>query len=185
MAIRADSYSSVSEVRAYTKHLLDGANSFTEATRPTVAEIEKFIDRASAALNVALNGVGLTTPVTNSTAKLLCDDWVTDRAVAFAELTHRGAGFNEGENSRQRVFLDLAGSAMQFVNDNRLGFVRLGVGVGAAMSQGLAFTGIDAEDQRSDPDDSTLRQPAFKRGLFDDPEGSGYSVTDANDEGED
>ena len=177
MAIRADSYSSVNEVRAYVRHMLDGENTFDESTRPTLTDVEKFIDRASAALNVALNTVGLTTPVTNSTAKLLLDDWVTDRAAAFVELTHRGAGFNDGENSRQQVFLNLAGNAAEFVQANRLGMVRLGVGVGSALSDGLQFTGADALSQRDDPEDTNLRQPVFKRGLFSDPEGSGYVAT--------
>ena len=90
MAIRGDSYGSVDEVRAYTRHMLDGSNNFDESTTPTRTEVERFIDRASGALNVAMNNAGLTTPVTNSTAKLMLSDWVTMRACAFVEMTHRG-----------------------------------------------------------------------------------------------
>jgi hypothetical protein len=53
MAIRGDSYSSTGEVKAFTRHLLNGQSNFNSTTRPTVTELEKFIDRASGVLNLA------------------------------------------------------------------------------------------------------------------------------------
>jgi hypothetical protein len=168
MALRADSYGSVAEVVAYTRHLLSNGVSFdNELSRPSLTEVETFIDRASGSLNVALNGVGLTTPVTNSTAKLACADWVVNQAAAYVELTQRGAGYDGTENTRPGSFLHLNKSAQEFAAVNALGFKRLGVGVSHAKGEGLQFTGMDAEDQRTDPDDITLEQPKFSRGLFD------------------
>ena len=46
MTLRLDSYASVAEVTAFTRHLLDGQSAFNSTTRPTVTELEKFIDRA-------------------------------------------------------------------------------------------------------------------------------------------
>ena len=102
MAIRADSFSSTSEVTAYTRHLLDGQSSFNSTTRPTVTEMEKFIDRASGILNVAISNEGFTPSDVygNSTAKLACDDWVTQKAVMYTELTQRGTGYSVEEGSR-------------------------------------------------------------------------------------
>jgi len=167
MTIRGDSYGSADEVLAFTKHLLGGEETFNAATRPTNIEVEKFIDRASGILNVALSGVGLTTPVTNSTAKLSCDEWVISQAVGYVELTQRGAGFNASENSRHGSFLNLHASAQEFADIYRQGFERIGVGVSHRVSEGLAFTALDDQDERLDPDDGTLEQPKFKRGLFD------------------
>ena len=62
MTLRGDSYGTSDEVLAFTKHLLSGEETFNAATRPTDTEVDKFIDRASGILNVALEGVGLTTP---------------------------------------------------------------------------------------------------------------------------
>jgi hypothetical protein len=167
MTIRSDSYSSTTEVRAYTNHLLDGQSTYNSTTRPTLPNLERFIDRASGLLNVALTGEGLTTPISNSTAKLACSDWVTDWATAFVELTQRGAGWGDDENNRAGGFTKLAGSAKQFAKDNRLGFVRLGVPVAYSLASGLSFTGLDAQSLRSDPTDSTLAQPFFTRHDFD------------------
>ena len=166
MTIRSDSYSSTSEVKAYTMHLLDGQTAFNSTTRPTGTQLEKFIDRASGLLNVALSGEGLAVPITNSTAKLACDDWVTNQSAAYVELTQRGAGFDGTENTRPGSFLNLNESAQDFAEAMALGFKRLGVTVSDKVSDGLQFTGLDAKSERSDPDDSTLRQPFFERGQF-------------------
>jgi hypothetical protein len=179
MTIRADSYSTAAEVTAFTRHLLAGQSAFNSTTRPTVTELDKFIDRASGILNSALVGSGLAAPITNSTAKLACDDWVTARSAEYVELTQRGVGYSEGEGSRTASFRNMAKSANQFVTENRLGFVRLGVTVSHGKAEGLAFTGLDARSERDDPDDTALVQPFFRRGKFDDP-----SATESDSEDE-
>ena len=166
MAIRADSYGSVDEILAFTRHLLDGQEEYNQHTRPRLAEVEKFIDRASGILNTTLEANGITSPVTNSTAKLAMDDWVVARAVEYAELTQRGAGYSDAEGSRINAFRSLNNSALDFVTSVLPGLKNLGVTVGYASSNGLAFTGMTAPDDRLDPDDSTLAQPKFKRGMF-------------------
>ena len=106
MAIRADSFSSVDEVVAFTRHLLDGNLSFNTTTRPTLLNVEKFIDRASACINIALYREGFTPSnvYANAVAKLVCDDWVTMMATKFVELTQRGTGYNANEGSRTDAF---------------------------------------------------------------------------------
>ena len=167
MAIRSDSYSSTTEVLTFTRHLLDGQSTFNSTTRPTLTEVEKLIDRASGQLNVALYSAGFTAPVSNATAKLACDDWVTDQVVSAVEQTRMGlAGFGELEEERPRVFRGLAGKARRFVQDHELAFNIMGVKVGYAKSTGLVFTGEKAVDERADPDDSSLKQPRFHAEMF-------------------
>lgn len=168
MTLRTDSYSSVAEVLAFTRYFLNGQTTFNSTTRPTATEVETFIDRASGLLNVAIEGQGMSSPITNTTAKLSCSDWVTARAVTYVELTSRGAGYSEGEGSRIGAFLSgLAGDANKFAKDNAKGFKNLGVTQDYKLSDGLVFTALDAQSERTDPDDSTLAQPAFIRGQFD------------------
>jgi hypothetical protein len=169
MAIRADSYSSTSEVKAFTRHLLNGQSTFNSTTRPTVTELEKFIDRASGVLNLALSvgGYAPSAVRANTTTKLACDDWTTARAAEYTELTQRGSGFNDGEGSRTAAFRNLTKSANEFVAANSLGFVRLGVTQAFKMSDGLAFTGMDAQKIRTDPDNDAIEQPFVNRRQFD------------------
>jgi hypothetical protein len=169
MSIRADSYSSAAEVTAYTRHLLDGQTAFNSTTRPTVTELEKFIDRASGVLNLALaqHGFAASAVIANSTAKLACDDWTSARAAEYAELSRRGAGYNDSEGSRTDAFSNLAKRATDFVKANSLGFVRLGVTQSYKASDGLAFTGMTAQADRTDKDDSSLEQPFASRNQWD------------------
>lgn len=169
MAIRADSYSSTSEVKAFTRHLLDGQSTFNSTTRPTLTELEKFIDRASGVLNLAIGVAGFAPAaiLANSTTKLACDDWTTSRAAEYVELTRRGVGYSDAEGSRTAAFRNLTQSANDFVMANSLGFVRLGVTQTYKMSDGLAFTGATVQDQRTDPDDTTLEQPFALRRQWD------------------
>ena len=168
MTIRSDSFSSVSEVVAFTRHLLDGQATFNSTTRPTVTELEKFIDRASGLLNVALSSAGFTpnNVYANSTAKLACDDWVTNKAARYVELTQRGTGYSEAEGGRLPAF-EILGGADEFVKQNKLGFIQLGVSQSAKLSRGLSFTGLTAQDDRTDKDDTSPEQPVFNRKMFD------------------
>ena len=162
------SYSSAAEVLAFTRHLLSGQTSFNSTTRPTSTEVSTFLSRAGGVLDTALAGAGLAIPVTNTTAKLACDDWVTSRVTEYVELTQRGVGYSEGEGSRVTAFRNLQKSAAEFAKANRQGFIRLGVSVSHPSSEGLAFTGMTVQADRSDPDDTSLEQPKFTRTKFDD-----------------
>ena len=168
MAIRADSYSSVDEVTAFTRHLLDGAAGYSTTTRPTLAEVEKFIDRASACVNIALyrEGFAPSAIYANAVTKLVCDDWVTYAAAKNIELTQRGTGYNANEGSRTDAF-SMQKEAYDFVCDYALGFQRAGVTRTIQLSAGLEFTGLDAQDDRADPDNTAYEQPFALRKQWD------------------
>ncbi len=169
MTIRADSFSSVNEVTAFTRHLLDGQSAFNSTTRPTVTEVEKMIDRASGVLNtaLALEGFAPSAVYVNSTAKLACDDYVTQEAAKQVEMTQRGTGYGGEENSRVAAFNMGRRNAERFVRENALGFIRLGISQTYRKSDGLTFTGLEIQSDRSDPDDTSLEQPKFTRGQWD------------------
>lgn len=161
-------YSSPEEVTAFVRHLLDGQTAFNTTTRPTMTEVTKFLQRAGGLVNVALVREGLAIPITNSTAKLTIDDWVTIQTVEYVELTKRGVGYSE-EGGQRRAFADLTKAARTFAKENRLAFIRLGCTEDYQLSDGLAFTGQDVTDNRADPDDTSLAQPVFGRGKFNHP----------------
>jgi len=176
-------YGTIAEVVAFTRHLLDGGSSFSTSTRPTDTEVSKFLERASAVMNGALATFGFTTPITDAQVKPALDDWVIQRAAEYVELTQRGVGYGEGEGSRTAAFNNLAKSAYDYVKMYALGWQRLGASQGyGGKSAGLAFTGLDAQSQRVDPDDSTLEQPLFTRRQFDDTSATRFDVEDYEDD---
>ena len=70
MTIASNSYGTVAEVAALTKKFTaNGA--FTTTTNPTLAEVEKHLDTASAWINTALAKNGFVTPVTKADVKLV------------------------------------------------------------------------------------------------------------------
>lgn len=119
MAIAASSYGSVAEVLAYTRHLLTGGNpTFTADTRPSLSEVERFIDRRSAMLNACLAEYGYTVPVMTPQAAIdILAYYATQGAAADAEMTVRAAGSSEsgGEDRRERLFLKEFDRACQFI----------------------------------------------------------------------
>jgi hypothetical protein len=147
---------------------LEGAVSFSDSSNPTGTEVDKVLDRLSGVLDMALNRVGITAPITNSTAKLACDDWVTRYAVNEVKRMAPGLGFNDENQNTMTSYKGLMDSAMQFAKDNRQAFIELGIAQTRKLSDGLAFTGQDAQSDRSDPDDSSLEQPMFTRGKWND-----------------
>ena len=168
MTIRSDSYSSTAEVTAVTRHLLDGESGFNSITRPTITELEKFIDRSSGVLNMAFLGAGFTPAdiIANSTAKLSGDEWVTVHAAQWAEITQRGAGWSDEQNQRlgqQAMMKDAA----EYVAMVMPGLKEAGITTGKPSYQGLTFTGLTAQKDRVDPDDTSITQPSFTREQWD------------------
>ena len=182
MTIRADSYSSTSQVKAFTRHLLDGQTSFNSTTRPTGTELEEFIDSASGVLNVSLAQRGFMPSAvkSNSTASLMCGDWVRMQCVKYVELTQRGTGYSDAEGSRIGAFNGLYKSADDFVERNKLGIQRLGVTQAYKLSDGLQFTGLDAPVNRTDRTDESLAQPMFTRNQFEFPKSNADSQSGGN-----
>jgi hypothetical protein len=166
-------YGTVEEVAAFTKHVFAGQPGFSDETKPTITEVRKFLDRACGVMNLALANAGLKTPVTQATAKLAIDDWVVTRVAEYVEVTLRGSGYNEQDGNRGGMFRNMSGAAKTFVEENRLGFINLGVPVSFELSRGLINTALIAQDERTDQNDDQIEQPIFVRRLFDTDENEG------------
>ena len=140
MTLRADSYGSVEAVRALTRHLLDGAATFSATTRPTLAEVEGMIDRWSTVLNVDLINREVTVPVAaDSPARLVCDQWVIRQAAAEVELTQRGTGWNADEGSRIQALRMDTGEAV--ASSVAAALRKAGLLAHGNARDGLSFTG--------------------------------------------
>ena len=169
MGIRADSYSSVAAVEALTKFLLQGNSNFNSTTTPLKTEVESFIDESSGILNLALmdHGFAATSIIANSTAKLACDNWVRTWAVAMVELTSPAGGMGGGKNSRMDVLKEMNGDAKEFADKYAKAFKQLGISQAYSDGDQIVFTGQNLYTDRSDPTDSSLEKPLFRRNQFD------------------
>jgi hypothetical protein len=100
MALNANSYGSVAGVEALVRHIA-GAGGFTIATKPTLAEVESFIDQRSAILNAWLGVAGYTIPASNAQAQLILAHYAQMGAACDVELTQRSAGYSDNDQNRR------------------------------------------------------------------------------------
>lgn len=160
MSTRPDSYGSVADVQALTRHLLDGAATFGPTTRPTLVEVEGMVNRWSAMLNVALRAHGVAVPLVDEVAVLAAAQWVIRQAAAEVELTQRGTGYSDEEGSRLNGLRmdDATAIAAQIAAAIRQGDAVVNT------AAGLSYTGAISADCPPTP---RVCLPAFRRGQFD------------------
>lgn len=160
MALSDASYGSVDGVAAYVAHLLPtSATTFSAVTRPTIAQVESFLDQQSAKLNAWLAMAGYAVPVTATTAARVLANFANLGAAGLCELTQRAAGVEaEGTNQRENKFLAEFEKARGFIEGGglaALGAAQTNAGPGIA---GFAVGGRARGNGRL--------QPIFTRASF-------------------
>jgi hypothetical protein len=160
MAIAAHSYGGAAGVAAFVKHLTDKTSGlFTTTTKPTLAEVEGFLDQQSAQLNAWLAAYQYVIPVSQADAKLLLDKFANIGAAGLAELTQRAAGYAKNpENNRENVFLAQFEKAQAFIASGSLASLGAAQSAAAGPFLGLFTGGKTAGGQ-------ALR-PIFRRTSF-------------------
>lgn len=144
MAIGANSYSSVAEVAAFTPLYATAAGqTFDANTRPTLTQVEKFIDQVSGMVNSILAKEGFDVPVIQADAALAIDGFVAIEVAGWVEYAN-GAGpfIQSAQNLRAstpaRIILK---DCEEFIDAQAIGFEALGALRNRRLTQGL-----DAED---------------------------------------
>jgi len=95
MAIGASSYGSVAEVAALCT-MYTSSGTFSASTRPTLTQVETFVDRVSGILNVILAREGFATPVSQADAKLVMDDFAVEHAAYLCHAANRAGPYVPG-----------------------------------------------------------------------------------------
>jgi hypothetical protein len=146
MAIGANSYGSVAEVEALTGRYTN-AGSYDGTTRPTLTQVEKFIDRVSALLNMLLAEQGYEIPVSQADAKLVCDEFAVEQAVQLCHGANGAGPFAPGsEELRGRTaFRIISQEASVFVGEHAAGLGLLGATRTRALTFGLEATLTDTD----------------------------------------
>jgi hypothetical protein len=127
MSIGANSYGSVAEVEALVSRYTDDGV-FTAATRPTLTQVEKFIDRVSALVNVLLAEQGFDIPVSQADAKLTLDDFVVAQVVQVCHGSNGAGNFAPGSRALRSgtPFMLITREAAEFIEAHADGLELLG-----------------------------------------------------------
>ena len=141
MGIRTNSYGDTTEIASLVPRYANGSGIFDTTTRPTLLQVESFVDQVSGMLNSMLSQVGFTVPVSQADVKLALDMFVNDETAAIAEGVNGSGRFGPtakqpGGKWRFALILD---DVKSFVEANSVGFQRLGAARGYYAASGLGY----------------------------------------------
>ena len=146
MAIGANSYGSAAGVAALAPLYATGTGqTFTTQTRPTLVQVEAFVDQVSGMVNSILAREGFEVPVAQADAKLSLDGFVNLEVAAYVEYANGAGPFvSDGTQLRastpaMRVLRD----AQEFIEANAVGLEALGVTRTRLLTQGLAADEVE------------------------------------------
>jgi hypothetical protein len=148
------SYGSTDGVAALVRHVAN--DGFTPSTKPSLTQVETFLDQRSAMLDGWLTTAGYGVPVTVARAALVLDHYANYGAAADVEMTQRPSGYSvDDQNRRENKFEAEFARAAAYIASGAL--AALGVPSTGAPGplMGLSVGGVTRGGQR-------LR-PIFKR----------------------
>lgn len=159
MAIGTNTYGTVIEVAAVTPQYTD-EGVYTPATRPTLTQVETFLDRVSGVLNVALAQAGFAVPVTQADAALALDEFAVEHAAYLCQAANRAGPYfpDSRQMSAGSAYDMLRKAALAFVKEMAAGIEALGVTRTRHLSYGLQCRTAD------DGGDAIV--PPFQRGMI-------------------
>ena len=163
MAIGANSYGSTLGVAALVPKWASGSGdsaNFTTTTRPTLAQVESWIDSVSGMINSILAEAGFRVPVTDDDVKDSLDFFVNEEVASIAEGVNGNGRFGPtsktlGKRGRFAILLD---EVKMFVEANAAGFERLGASRSFDVTSGIAFRDTD--------NSGAVSAPIFQRTAF-------------------
>jgi hypothetical protein len=150
MAIGANSYGTVAEVGVLTPLYATAAGTtYSTTTRPTLAQVEKFVDRVSGIVNVLLAEAGFAIPVTQTDAKLALDDFVVMEAAGLAEYANGAGPFIAGSEQMRAATPTriIVRDAELFIEAHADGFEALGATRTRRLTYGLGCRTENADGE--------------------------------------
>jgi hypothetical protein len=161
MALDTNTYGTVAGVAAYVRRLANSSAMFDATTRPTLTEVEAFLDQCSDVLNGWLVRSGYVIPVTQPDAVRVLARYANLGAAGHVELSQRAGGYDaEDENRRENKFLDMFAQAEAYIESGALAALGADVVAGSLPSpvSGLRVGGGTRSGQ--------AMRPIFRRTSF-------------------
>ncbi len=159
MAIGANSYGSTAEVAALTRRFADASTGlYTTGTNPTLAQVEKYIDRVSGVLNVLLSEEGFAIPVSQADAKLALDQFVVAQVSDLCNYANSAGRFFDNQSIKTGPFSAIMKEAEDFISKHAEGLANLDATRSRTGVEGLGWWETD--------DAGDEIEPAFSRKQF-------------------
>ena len=154
-------YSSASDVAMYCPELVDGGTTFTTTTKPTLAQVNKMIDRGYSAVNARLAARGYAVPVLASAdAYETLTDLEALYAASRAQLVRMTSRMGPEDRPKSEVFREQFEAGMRDLLKLDLS------AAGLSHTSGIYTGGISEDAKQVYEDDSDRVAPRFRRDQF-------------------
>lgn len=152
MAIGANSYGTAAGIAAFVPNYTAGGN-FNAATRPTLTQVEGWIDSMSGLLNSILAEAGFTVPVTDNNVKDALDFFVNQEVASICEGVNGSGRFGPTSKQvgKQGRFALMLEDVKAFVEGNKAGFERLGAERSYDATSSIAYRDSDESGEAVTP----------------------------------
>lgn len=153
MALNANSYGSAAGVASFTPRYSNGAGTFDEGTKPTLADVEAWIDQVSGILNTILSDERFNVPVTQADAVSMLALFVNQEVAALVEGSHNAGRFGPtAKNPRAGRFDLIFADVETFVKRMAGGLAAMGATRGTAQTNvgSVALTRADGYSNDKD-----------------------------------
>lgn len=156
MAISANSYGSAAGAAVYARQYADADQTFTDATKPTLTEVEQWIDEVSAILNVQLADLRFSVPVTQADAALMLGNFVNQEAAALVLGMHNQGRFGPTDSNQNSGRFDMLLSDVQtFLHSTAGGLEAIGASRTNTHQPKLGSVNMLRDDAYSDDHNAT------------------------------
>lgn len=155
-------YASASDVAAYTPNLLEDGE-FTGTSKPSRADVARYLTAGDALIDTVLGGAGYSVPIgAGATVYNFVVDLSALYAAARAETVRVSARVSATERTRAQAFMQAFEDGLELLTGMDLSRS----GVARASSGKLYAGGISKSDKRSVEGDSDRVAPRFERAQF-------------------
>ncbi|MEA1998245.1 MAG: hypothetical protein U9N61_02815 [Euryarchaeota archaeon] len=160
MAVGSNSYSTAAKVADEVPRYTDAdTREFTTGTRPSLTQVESYINRVSGVVNLYLAKEDFAIPLTQSDAVLACEAVVIESVIDMCHAANSAGRFYQDKHLRGKSPLRVLRKELSdWVTANAAGFERLGA---ARTTSNAEQIGYRSEDES---DDDTF--PIFQRKGF-------------------
>ena len=143
MSILDNSYGSPDEVAALVaRYTTSGV--FDDSSRPTLTQVERFIDRISGLANTYLAEEGFTVPITQTDAKMALDELVTQAVIELCHIANSaGRFFTDRRLKRQSPLRVIREEIAAWVAEHASGLENLGAARGTSFAEQIGFRDTD------------------------------------------
>ena len=143
MSILDNSYGSPDDVAALVRRYTN-SGVFDGTTRPTLDQLERYIDRVSGLTNTYLAEEGFTIPITQTDAKMALDELVIQAVIELCHVSNSaGRFFTDRQLKRQSPLRVIREEIAAWVAEHASGLENLGAARGTSFAEQIGFRDTD------------------------------------------